>query len=99
MGIVFSAHVNDTDTVVTVTAPARAGDKVSYSLADGTRKTVVASGDIPQYHKMAVFNHRPGDFVYKYGAKIGIAAADIAAGDHVHTHNLRKLCHEGEGTL
>ena len=43
---------------------------------------------IPIYHKMARFNIEPGSKVYKYGEPIGTASKFIAAGSHVHTHNL-----------
>jgi hypothetical protein len=40
-------------------------------------------------HKLARQPIAPGDKVVKYGAPIGSATAQIATGDHVHTHNLR----------
>ena len=40
-------------------------------------------------HKYAVRAIRQGEFVIKYGMPIGRAAADIAIGEHVHTHNLK----------
>jgi altronate hydrolase len=51
-------------------------------------KEVVAQGDIPQGHKMAIQQLKKGDRIKKYGASIGIARCDIVAGDHVHMHNL-----------
>ncbi len=48
---------------------------------------------IPQHlglgHKIARAAHTPGQQVVKYGAPIGRATQAIAAGDHVHLHNLR----------
>ena len=44
--------------------------------------------DVPQGHKVALQAHRHGARVIKYGQPIGIASADIAAGEHVHSHNL-----------
>ncbi|MEM8591741.1 MAG: altronate dehydratase family protein [Pseudomonadota bacterium] len=49
---------------------------------------VEARSPIPAGHKMALQPINTGDAVIKYAQKIGIAAEDIAAGDHVHTHNL-----------
>jgi altronate dehydratase len=43
---------------------------------------------IPFGHKLATRSIRAGDPVIKYGETIGIAAADIAAGEHVHVHNV-----------
>lgn len=39
-------------------------------------------------HKIARLPVAAGDKVIKYGAPIGRAACAIAAGDHVHLHNL-----------
>lgn len=46
-------------------------------------------GDIPAGHKIAVRPIQKGAPVVKYGQPIGAAARDIAAGEHVHTQNLR----------
>jgi galactarate dehydratase len=43
---------------------------------------------IPQGHKMASNPIAAGAPVVKYGQIIGFASQDIAAGDHVHLHNL-----------
>ncbi|MBQ6065509.1 MAG: altronate dehydratase [Clostridia bacterium] len=40
-------------------------------------------------HKYAVRAIKQGEPVIKYGFPIGVASADIAPGEHVHTHNLR----------
>jgi altronate hydrolase len=47
-----------------------------------------ARADIPAGHKLATAAIGAGEPVLKYGQVIGVATADIAAGDHVHTHNL-----------
>lgn len=43
---------------------------------------------VPAGHKVALRPIRKGEKVIKYGQCIGIAAQDIARGEHVHTHNL-----------
>ncbi|MEY8095811.1 UxaA family hydrolase [Falsihalocynthiibacter sp. S25ZX9] len=43
---------------------------------------------IPRGHKMATQAIEKGAAVLKYAQVIGYAKEDIAAGDHVHTHNL-----------
>jgi altronate hydrolase len=48
-----------------------------------TVRAAVARG-----HKLALRPVGKGAAVRKYGWPIGIASVDIAAGDHVHTHNL-----------
>src|SRR5690606_27251365 len=44
--------------------------------------------DIPAGHKIARRAIAAGESVLKYGQVIGIASQDIAAGAHVHTHNV-----------
>jgi len=73
-----------------------AADTVAVALEPLAEGTVVAtSGDavrlsqtIPKGHKFALAPHRPGEAVRKYGHVIGRAAAQIAPGDWVHSHNL-----------
>ncbi|MBB4065640.1 UxaA family hydrolase [Gellertiella hungarica] len=43
---------------------------------------------VPRGHKIAVRAIPAGSNVYRYGQIIGQAKADIAAGEHVHVHNL-----------
>lgn len=45
--------------------------------------------DIPRGHKMALCPIAAGGAVVKYGRPIGLATADIAPGEWVHTHNLK----------
>lgn len=61
-----------------------------HVLADGDDVGVVVAGDgaVPVGHKVALHAIGTGDAVRKYGHVIGYATADIAAGEHVHTHNL-----------
>jgi altronate hydrolase len=44
---------------------------------------------VPAGHKIAARAIAAGEPVKKYDTVIGFAAKDIAAGEHVHTHNLR----------
>ena len=45
-------------------------------------------GDVPAGHKIALVDIPQGAAVVKYGYPIGVATADIRAGEFVHTHNL-----------
>jgi (2R)-sulfolactate sulfo-lyase subunit alpha len=45
--------------------------------------------DIPLGHKIALSDMSADGSVIKYGADIGRVVADIKAGEHVHTHNLK----------
>ncbi len=44
---------------------------------------------VPAGHKIAAVAIAAGEAIKKYNTVIGIAARDIAAGEHVHTHNLQ----------
>ena len=50
---------------------------------------VTAKADIPQGHKMALTDLAENDQVVKYGFPIGHAVQPIAAGEWVHTHNMK----------
>lgn len=43
---------------------------------------------VPQGHKLALVDLPAGAMITKYGQPIGRSSAAIAAGEHVHTHNL-----------
>jgi altronate hydrolase len=51
-------------------------------------ETLVAKSLVPRGHKIATTAISAGAAVRKYGWPIGRATCDIAAGEHVHTHNL-----------
>lgn len=51
--------------------------------------SVVALSDIRRGHKIALFPIEKGARAVKYGYPIGTAKEDIAAGEWVHTHNLK----------
>ena len=73
-----------------------AGDNVATALEaldagqtiDAGGTTVVVAEAIPRGHKIALRPIPAGAIVMKYGSAIGHASADIAAGAHVHTHNV-----------
>ncbi len=58
---------------------------------------IVVAAPIPSGHKLARRELAPGDIVWKYGQPIGRATAAIAAGEHVHVHNVESL--RGRGDL
>lgn len=51
-------------------------------------EVTVGSAAVPFGHKVALRQIARGEPVLKYGEAIGLAASEIAAGDHVHTHNV-----------
>ena len=84
--------ISERDNVATALEPIDAGREVRAGTA-----TVVAAEAIPRGHKLAVRAIRAGEAVVKYGSPIGTASADIAAGAHVHTHNVAST--RGRGDL
>ncbi len=61
---------------------------------DGRRLAV--RDRVPRGHKLALIELAAGAEVRKYGQPIGLAVRDIAAGEHVHEHNLRSLARGGD---
>jgi hypothetical protein len=51
-------------------------------------ETVTLGADLAIGHKVARRPIAAGEKILKYGAPIGTARSDIAAGAHVHVHNL-----------
>jgi altronate hydrolase len=49
---------------------------------------VTSRAPIPAGHKMAIHAIAAGEAVYRYGNVIGFATVPIAAGEHIHVHNL-----------
>jgi altronate hydrolase len=62
---------------------------------EGAGRQVTVRDTVPHGHKVALTDIAAGDQVLKYGQPIGIATQAIAAGEHVHEHNLRSLSREG----
>lgn len=72
------------DDVAVVKTPLTAGTTVMYNEA----ALATISTTIPVGHKIAIRGVAIGQPVRRYGQIIGFATADIAMGNHVHTHNL-----------
>lgn len=79
--------IDELDNVVVAIRQLAAGTDVAYPLPGGGEGHVVTSEDIPLFHKIARTDIKKGEKVVKYGEYIGVATRDIAAGEHVHTHN------------
>ncbi len=77
-----AVRIEENDTVLTVLEAVQAGETASTGTED-----ITALEDIPQYHKITRRAMKRGEIIYKYGQPMGYAAADIAAGQWVHTHN------------
>ena len=74
-----TVRLDPADNVVTATRALEVGHAVA-----GTHTRAL----IPSGHKIATQDIPSGDPIRKYAQIIGYADGDIAAGDHVHTHNV-----------
>ena len=72
------------DDVAITTADVAAGTPVDV----GGGGPVTARGDVPRGHKLAVRDLPAGAPVHRYGQVIGFTRGPVAAGEHVHLHNL-----------
>ena len=79
--------VEKNDDVVVVLEAIHAGDKVTYRYGDEER-CVISLSEVPVYHKIAVRDIKKGEYIIKYGEKLGVATQDIKQGEHVHVQNL-----------
>lgn len=79
--------VDPDDHVATALADLDAGESLRLAAGSQTHEVTVRE-PIPYGHKLALMNLSAGQAVLKYGAPIGRARFDIAAGSHVHLHNL-----------
>ena len=60
---------------------------------------VTLTTDVPLSHKVAMRDMETEKHVMEYGAPIGYASQPIAAGSHVHTHNLKSLRWSGKNQI
>ncbi len=88
MAIFLIHRPGDSVGVATVDLTAGAAVTGRYRDTDQT-VDVTANSDIPLGHKIAVSDVPQGSTIIEYGVEIGVATSDIAAGDHVHVHNLK----------
>jgi (2R)-sulfolactate sulfo-lyase subunit alpha len=85
----FLIHNQGDDVAVAIRDVSEGSDVVAVAMDTGTDFSIITSGRIPLGHKIALKDLPEGSEVRKYGIRIGTTTADIVAGDHVHTHNLR----------
>jgi altronate dehydratase len=86
------------DNVLTAICTLTAETQILVGHRDTVTRTLIPIG-----HKVAARRIAAGEKIIKYGVPIGSATCDIAAGDHVHTHNLKSdylpTFRRGEGEL
>ena len=80
---VIALRLRPGDAVAVVGASAPAGTDLQVG-----DMVVRVTEDVPAGHKVAVADVPAGGEVRKYGQVIGLATRPIAAGQHVHSHNL-----------
>jgi (2R)-sulfolactate sulfo-lyase subunit alpha len=81
---------DEKDDVGVAVVDIKAGEHVQGRTLDTHKNgNVVALGDVPLGHKIALRDFAVGDTVTKYGQDIGKVVAAIKRGDHVHVHNLK----------
>ncbi|MBQ2952602.1 MAG: altronate dehydratase [Clostridia bacterium] len=83
-------RITPKDNVAVALCAIGAGEAIAV---DGV--SLVAASEIPAGHKIALTAIPAGEKVIKYGFPIGYAKADVAAGEHIHVHNLH-TCLSGE---
>lgn len=82
MGPFLKLHERDNVLVARALAP----EGTEVTLESGV---VRLARPIPLAHKIARRDISEGEKILKYGMPIGIATEAIAAGEHVHIHNIR----------
>lgn len=87
---------NPKDNVATAVTDLKAGTTVHVRVA-GQDVAIRLRSDVPVGHKFALKDINLHEDVLKYGECIGAATAPIAAGEHVHVHNVESK--RGRGDL
>ncbi len=83
---VLQIHVEDN---VAVALDAIQAGTEARVLGAQEEASVKVRQEIPFAHKVALRPIAKGESIVKYGAPVGIATANIATGDWVHTHNVQ----------
>lgn len=78
------------DHVGVATSPIKEGERVTgIYMNENTEVEMVAHGDIPLGHKIALVDLDENQPVIKYGIQIGLTTQQWHTGDYVHTHNIK----------
>lgn len=77
-------RINPRDNVCVALRPLSAGETAAF--ADGA---VQVKQDVPLGAKLALTDLAVGEKIIKMGEPIGSTTAPVAAGEHVHTHNIK----------
>ena len=85
-------HLDPRDDVAVALEPLEHGARIAA--AGGS---IEIRGEVPYGHKVALRDMAAGETVRKFGWPIGKLTANVAAGEHIHTHNLSTLLSGVEG--
>ena len=77
-------QISPEDNIAAAVVTLKKGDTITL-----IGQAVTVPVDVPRGHKLAIVAIKAGAKVLKYGAPIGTATKDIAAGEYVHSHNLK----------
>lgn len=80
--------LNARDNVANALVDLHAGETVRVEVPEHGEVLIELKQDIPLGHKLALRPIALGEPAIKYGVPIGTATRAIAAGEHVHVHNL-----------
>jgi (2R)-sulfolactate sulfo-lyase subunit alpha len=87
-GVDFLSHRQGDDVAVAVRDTGPGAASAAY-LDSGDRFGITAQDAIPLGHKIALRDLGEHEDVREYGVLIGLTRGPVAAGELVHTHNLR----------
>ena len=87
-GVDFLAHRQGDDVAVAVRDTGPGAASAAY-LDSGDHFGITAQDAIPLGHKIALRDLGEHEDVREYGVLIGLTRGPVAAGELVHTHNLR----------
>ena len=86
----FVVHDENDSVGVVVVEGVKNGQRLTGWIMDQDKDIqVVAKGDIPIGHKLAIRPLDSGATVIKYGVDIGKTIAPIEVGEHTHVQNVR----------
>jgi len=81
-----------TDDVGVSVMDLKAGEEINVVTLEGEDvKVIKLLTDVPLGHKVAMIDMAVNKHVIEYGRAIGYVSTAIAAGEHVHTHNIKSL--------
>lgn len=77
-------HLSPGDNIVVLARSVSAGESIVVGGIITVLPCLLGLG-----HKLALKPIAAGEKIFKYGAAIGSATADIAPGEHIHLHNMK----------